>query len=435
MTDDQLIENELVRCNRCGYCMSTCPAYHVDLDESQTARGRLALLEALREGQLEQPGRDLAEAFSGCLLCGACSEACFSGVRTDDLMVRARAALKGGRRGPSATRLLTHQLLLRPRRMTALMRLAGTGRRAGLVGLARRVSPLLNLAETLAEPAPRRFLRDRLTELGFRPEPGQPGVLVLPRDPAALRAGPRVLYFIGCGTNYQLPEPGAAALRVLARAGCEVVVCPHVCCGLPPYSYGDLPSAQALARRNVELLGAVAAEYVVTECGSCGRFLKRYPELLAETPAAAAAQALGARVRDFTELLGDLRLPAPVRPLGEVVTYHDPCHLGRGQGVTEAPRRLLREAAGARLVELPEADWCCGGAGTYNLAHPERAGEILRRKVDNIRRTGASVVATACPACVVQIRHGLRQSGSATRVRHVAEVVAEAQGLIPKSEK
>jgi glycolate oxidase iron-sulfur subunit len=219
-------------------------------------------------------------------------------------------------------------------------------------------------------------------------------------------------------------------MQLLARAGCEVVVCPHVCCGLPPYSYGELASTRELAGHNLKLLGDVEADYIVTDCGSCGRFLKRYPELLAEAEGLRRqAERLATKVRDFTELLSQLPLPAPIHPPAQVITYHDPCHLGRGQGLTAEPRRLLREAAGANLVELPDADWCCGGAGTYSLVHADRSGRILRRKVDNIAGTGASVLATACPACILQIRHGLRQSGLPVAVRHVAEIVAEAQGL------
>lgn len=443
MADENLIAQELVRCNKCGYCMSTCPTYHVDLDEAQVARGRLALLQALTEGDLPlakqrnpQLERALSEALTGCLLCGACTEACFSAVRTDELMVRARQSLSARRRRPSVPRLVARLLLMAPERLAALFRAAGLGRRTGVVGLLRRLSPTLNLAEQMAEPPPSRFLRDRLREIGFQPDPQHPGALVLPRDPQALEAGPRVLYFIGCGTNFQLPDPGAAAMRLLSRAGCEVVVVPHVCCGLPVYAYGEMESARSLARRNLELLGSVGAELIVTECGSCGRFLKRYTELLAEDPAGSAeVEGFSARVRDFTELLADLPLRPPVRPAQEVVTYHDPCHLGRGQGITEAPRRLLREAAGAEFVELPEADWCCGGAGTYSLVHPERSAEILRRKVGNIAATAATVVATACPACLMQLRHGLRRSGSSARVRHVAEIVAEAQGIVPEGDR
>jgi glycolate oxidase iron-sulfur subunit len=248
---------------------------------------------------------------------------------------------------------------------------------------------------------------------------------VLPRE-AGAPLGPRVGYFIGCGTNFQEPRTGEAATRLLARAGCEVVALPNVCCGLPPYSYGDREAARELARKNVEILAAAGTDYVVTECGSCSRFLKRYAELLEDDPAAVE---VAAKVRDWTEFMAEQPLPPPVRPWPGVVTYHDPCHLGRGQGIREAPRRLLTEGAGATLVELPEADWCCGGAGSYNLTHPEMSLAILQRKLDNVRSTGAPTVATACPACLIQIGYGLRREGSSVQPRHVAEILAQAQGI------
>jgi glycolate oxidase iron-sulfur subunit len=431
MTDDQLTTTELLRCNKCGYCQSTCPTYAVTLSEANVARGRLALVSALEEGDLESL-EALRGPFFDCLLCGACTEACFSAVRTDEVMVRAREAFHRQHGQPFVQRFIFRRLLGHPERLAALMRLAGTAKRTGLsrlfrrLGLLRWINATLEGAEGLVETVPRRFLRERLEAIGFRRHrTGCGEELVLPREDGA-PLGPRVAYFIGCGTNLQEPGTGEAAMRLLARAGCEVVALPNVCCGLPPYSYGDREAARELARKNLEVLRATQAEYVVSECGSCSHFLKQYAELLAGEPGVAE---VAAKVRDWTELLAEQPLPAPVRPWPGLVTYHDPCHLGRGQGLREAPRRLLAEAAGATVVELPEADWCCGGAGSYNLTHPEMSLAILRRKLDNIRQTAAPTVATACPACLIQIGYGLRREGSTVQPRHVAEIVAEAQGL------
>jgi glycolate oxidase iron-sulfur subunit len=428
---DDLITTELLRCNKCGYCQSTCPTYAVTLNEANVARGRNALAGALQEGDLESL-EALRGPFFDCLLCGACTEACFSSVRTDEVMVRARQAFHEQHGQPFVQRFIFRRLLGHPERLAALLRLAGTGKRTGLsrlfrrLGLLRWINATLEGAEGLVESVPRRFLRDRLGAIGFRRHrTGRGDELVLPREEGA-PLGPRVAYFLGCGTNFQEPRTGEAAIRLLARAGCEVVALPNVCCGLPPYSYGDLDSARELARKNLPVLRDTDAEYLVTDCGSCSRFLKDYAELLADEPGVAE---VAAKVRDWTEVLVERPLPPPVRPWPGLVTYHDPCHLGRGQGIREAPRKLLTEAAGATLVELPEADWCCGGAGSYNLSHPEMSLAILRRKLDNIGRTRAQTVATACPACLIQLSYGLRQDASPTQTRHVAEIVAYAQGI------
>ncbi|HEY3397038.1 MAG TPA: (Fe-S)-binding protein [Armatimonadota bacterium] len=435
MNDTDLIAGELLRCNKCGYCQSVCPTYQISQDEAGVARGRLELLSEVQDGELE-PLEALRGPFFDCLMCGACTQACFSAVRTDELMVRARQDFHRRHGQPFAQSFIFHRLLGYPERLTALMRLAGAGKRSGLTRLFRRLGLLgwinatLEGAEGLVETMPRRFLRDRLAEIGFIRRGVATGEeLVLPRSITAPR-GPRVAYFIGCGTNFQQPAAGEAALRLLAHAGCEVVALPNVCCGLPPYSYGDLEAARTLARQNLAILGRAQVDYLVTECGSCSRFLKQYGELLADDPAAVAeAEDLAVQTRDFTELLASLPLPPPVRPWPGVVTYHDPCHLGRGQGLRAEPRRLLTEAAGATLVELPEADWCCGGAGSYNITHPEMSLAILRRKVENIRGTGADTVVTACPSCLIQLSWGLREGETPIAVRHVAEVVAAAQGL------
>ncbi len=431
MTENDLTTTELLRCNRCGYCQSTCPTYAATLSEANVARGRLALVSAVQEGDLEAL-EALREPFFDCLLCGACTQACFSAVRTDEVMVRAREAFHRRHGQPFVQRFIFRQLLGHPERLAVLVRLAGAGKRSGLsrlfrrLGLLRWINATLEGAEGLVETVPRRFLRDRLEAIGFRRHrKGHAEELVLPRETGA-PLGPRVAYFIGCGTNLQEPRTGEAAMRLLAQAGCEVVALPNVCCGLPPYSYGDREAARELAHRNLEVLVATDANYIATECGSCSHFLKQYAELLEGEPGVAE---VAAKIRDWTELMVQQPLPPPIRPWPDVVTYHDPCHLGRGQDLREAPRRLLTEAAGAVLVELPEADWCCGGAGSYNLTHPEMSLAILRRKLDNVWQTGAQTVATACPACLIQLGYGLRRGGSPVRPRHVAEIVAEAQGL------
>lgn len=436
MNDEQIVATELLRCNKCGYCQSTCPTYQVTRADANVARGRNALVEALREGEL--PALEaLRGPFFDCLLCGACTVACFSAVRTDEIMVRARQDFHRRHGQPFVQRFIFRQLLGRPERLTALMRLLGAGKRSGLsrlfrrLGLLRWINATLEGAEGLVETIPRRFLRDLLPALGFhRRRTGRGHEWVLPRDEQALAVGPRVGYFLGCGTNFQEPRSGAAAMLLLARAGCEVVALPNVCCGLPPYSYGDLEVARELARANLQIIAEAGVEQVVSDCGSCSRFLKAYRDLLAEeAEARARAEEISGRVRDFTEILAERPLPPPVKPWPGTVTYHDPCHLGRGQGLREAPRRLLREGAGADLVELPEADWCCGGAGSYSITHPDLSLAILRRKVSNIRRTGAATVATACPSCLIQLAYGLRRERSPVQVKHVAEILAATQGV------
>jgi glycolate oxidase iron-sulfur subunit len=432
----QLTENELARCNRCGYCMATCPTYRVLRDERRVARGRNELVRQVHEGRMEL-GEDLRGPLFDCLLCGACTETCFGSVETAELLVQARSAWHAAHGQPLAQRLIFSQLLPHPERMAALMRGYALGKGTGLVDLAARlgilkfVSPAADVANGLAPAAPRRFLRDRLPALGFQRESAGGVTVWRLRPGAGAPVGPTVAYFIGCGTNYQVPQPGAAAMRVLALAGCQVLVLPNVCCGMPPYAYGDLEAARGLVRQNLRALAAVPFDFAVSECASCSGFLKRWPGLLEGQPEAPEAVALLPRVRDLTELLAELPLPA-APPQGISVTYHQPCHLGRGQGVREQPRRLLRDAGGYELRELPEAEWCCGGAGSYSLTHPEIAQEVLARKMGRVSQTGAEVLATSCAGCMVQLGHGVRQHAPGVRLLSLPELLARAYQIVPE---
>ncbi len=418
----QEVAEELLRCSRCGFCLSNCPTYRVTLSERFVARGRNRIAEGVWNGKLPL-SREQTEPLLQCLLCGACTTACRSSVKTDQVMVhtRHRAWQEHGR--PAAMRLFFDTLLPNPRLLRRVVKLVGLGKRSGLSSLAHRLGLLrwinarLDGAEGLVETMPRTFLRDRLKALGFeRQQQDNLGYWIWPK-PEGL-AGPRLLYFIGCGTNLQLPHTGEAALKVLHAGGAELLVVEHVCCGLPPYSYGDLESVERLARRNLGPLTALAPDYIVSECGSCTSFLRKYEELLGEE-----GKVVSDRIRDFTQAALELDLPRLTEPLR--VTYHDPCHLVRGQNIFVEPRELLRRV-GCDLVELKEADWCCGGAGTYNVMHPELSLGILERKIENLRATGAPVAVTACPSCIIQLQYGTRRFGVDMQVLHVAEVLARA---------
>ena len=424
--DSEFIEGELSRCNKCGYCMQSCPVYRSVRREAAVARGRNQVLRDVVQGEHELP-RQALQPFFDCLLCGACTVDCFGGVKTKELMVRAREGYHARYGQPAIQRYFFRKLLPNPSRLTRLLRLASLGKRSGLSGLARRagllrwLNPTLHTADGLVATMPKTFLRDRLGSLGFTRSKGR--VIELSCLEPERATGPRVLYFIGCGPNFQLPQTAEAAIRLLSKGGCHVTVAPNYCCGLPAWSYGDIEAARLLARQNLDLLDSLDFDLLVTECGSCSGFLKEYPALLGDDM---RARRLADRTRDITEVLATLSWPAP-RPANATVTYHDPCHLSRGQEISEQPRRLLVDAGGFQLAEMAESNWCCGGAGSYNLSHPQMSQEILSRKLDRIADTQADVVATACPACIIQIGCGVRSRGWALPVRHVVELVAAAQ--------
>ncbi len=428
MRDLDYIESELSRCNKCGYCMQSCPIYRTTRRESQVARARNQTVRAITEGGADIT-REMLEPFFDCLLCGACTLDCFGRVQTKELMVRAREAFNSEFGDPVVRRYIFRTLLADPKLLTVFVKMAGLGKRTGVSGVARRLgllrwlSPSLDAAEGLVESMPDRFLRAKLISLGFK-EVEEGGVKVMRLDPEQA-SGPHVAYFIGCATNFQLPGMGEASIRMLSAAGCRITIAPNVCCGLPPYSYGDIEGAHDLARMNVDLFSGLDFDLLVTECGSCSGFLKEWAHLLPDSREAAD---LSSRTRDMTEVLADLTLPKP-RTTGGTVTYHDPCHLGRQQGITEAPRKLLVDVGGFELKEMAESNWCCGGAGSYNLSHPELSKEVLARKMGRIQDTGAEIISTACPACLIQLDFGARTQDTRRPVRHVIELLAERLGL------
>jgi glycolate oxidase iron-sulfur subunit len=370
--------------------------------------------------------RELGPALFECLLCRACTANCFPAVRTDEIMAAARAEYVARVGQSPLLSFAFRELLPNPRRMTRLMRVLGLGKRTGLSGLA-RVARILGLfgkeverADEFMPKIPREFLRDRLARI----------LPLVPAPKGAMRVG----YFVGCGINFALPQVGEATLRFLSRHGTEMWPLNNCCCGLPAYAYGDLEAARRLAVQNLAVLSEIELDAIVTDCASCSSFLKEYPSLLADDPALAAqAKALQTKIADFTFLAANLRgitsnsairNPQSAISPGRIVTWHDPCHLSRYQSVTAEPRALLRAMPGLEYREMAESDWCCGGAGSYSIAHYDLSMRILDRKMQNLAKTGAGLLVTACPSCILQLSYGVRRAGLEVEVKHISEILA-----------
>ena len=238
----------------------------------------------------------------------------------------------------------------------------------------------------------------------------------------------RVAYFVGCGVNHLLPEIGEATVNLLEVSGYGVSVSRSYCCGLPSYANGDLDTARRLARGNLRLFKNKNVASVVTDCASCSSFLKGYTELLADDPAfGPLAAKFSGKVLDITEFLAGVSPEPQAAQLPITVTYHDPCHASRYQGLRAEPRKILRSIPGLMFVEMQEADWCCGGAGTYGVKHPDLSDRILGRKMENVARTGAEFLVTSCPSCILQLSYGLRRHNLPMKVLHLSQVLEMAR--------
>jgi len=406
-------DHTIAMCNRCGFCQVACPTFRATGHEAGVARGRVALLKALNEGRLEWTA-DLEEPLFACLLCGACTTHCFPAVPTADLIIDAREEYldKVGRK--RLHKLLFEQLLPYPDRLRRAAKAATLGKNTGLSSVARALG-LLRIfgrdfprSEKIVGRMPGYALRER-----FRPG-------VLEGKGEQLRIG----YFVGCGMEIMNPVAGEASLDLLRETAREVHVLDNVCCGLPAKCYGDREAARRLAEKNLEVFTSEPFDAIVTDCSSCASFLKRYADQFDEgDPLYDQSKAVASRVRDMVEQVLASSLPRFEEAEQIIATYHDPCHASRGQGLTKEPREILRSLPGVEYRELPEADWCCGGAGSYALSHFEIAMKVLERKIDNVEKTGANVLATSCPACIIQLSYGVRTRKLPVQVCHLSELI------------
>jgi len=405
--------DEISHCNKCGFCQVACPIFRSTGHESGVARGRLALLRALIEGRLDWNSQ-VEEPLFDCLLCGACTANCFPAIPTSDLVIKACSEYleKVGKK--SIHHLLFDYLLPFPRRLHLAARAVALGKNTGISALARALG-LLRIfgrdfaqAEEIIETLPPLPFRDKI----------KPGVFEGSGE--KLHIG----YFVGCGVDIIQQDAGHATLQILKKIGKTVTLMENCCCGLPAWSYGDLEVAKKLARKNLEILSAHEFDAIVTDCSSCASHMKTYPEILNDDEKSRdLAMSISSRFQDMVELMYTAAdaFPSSADPI--TVTYHDPCHATRGQGLSKEPREILKNMPGIEYKELPEADWCCGGAGSYALSHYDLSRRVLDRKMENLKKTGADVIVTSCPACMIQLSYGIRKHGLKIKVSHISQVV------------
>ena len=397
-----LDERKSLACVHCGLCLSSCPTYLETGNENDSPRGRIYLMRALQSGRAPL-GEVAVQHIDRCLGCRACEAACPSGVAYGELLESTREHVERGYRRSRwqrfLRRVLIEQVIPFPRRLKlALLP-------ARLVRFARAESWLPGIARDMLLLLPVAGREGRLPEL----------------SPAATAECGRVGFIRGCVMNVLFGATNEASVQLLNKSGYAVVTPrEQTCCGALYAHSGNLEKARACARQNIAAFEAVGLDVVVINAAGCGSTLKEYGHLLANDPHwAKRAANFSAKVKDLTEVI------EPARASGQgsgKVTYHDACHLAHAQRITRPPRALVQAVAGESFIELPEADVCCGSAGSYNLTEPEMAGRLQRRKIENILRTGATTVITTNPGCILQMRAGLKKAGAAhVQVLHLAD--------------
>jgi glycolate oxidase iron-sulfur subunit len=421
----------LQQCMHCGLCLPTCPTYLETGRERNSPRGRISLMRAIADGELDTT-KGFADEMSYCLGCLACATACPAGVDYATLFETARAEVErsGVRLEPPA---LVHPLVLPA--LSPLQALRPSHRGAFLVALRGERNPEA-AAQVGAPRAPSEEARELERQtIPMRSKFSDEIIAAVEKPRGEIRH--RVAVLTGCIQDIAFSDVNRATVDVLLENGCEVTTPrSQSCCGSLHVHNGDLDDgALQLARRQIDSIDPSRFDAIISNSAGCGSHLKRYGHLLAGDPAyTGRAAAWSAKVRDISEWLVEIGFRAPAQPArganAVAVTYHEACHLCHGQKISSQPREILRAIPGVELRECPEATMCCGSAGVYSLTQPTTAAWLRDRKVGHIRSTGASIVATANPGCQLQIQQGVsnrdEDSGTSLRVVHPIVLLAEA---------
>ena len=415
------VEDQLKKCVKCGACRANCPAFAAFQREPAVARGKVALAQHVLKADIGLDDQTYL-AMSKCLLCGSCVEKCPNEVPTDEIVIAAREAL-AKKRGLTTFHAAVGQVIRNRSRMRMGAKLAA------LLGplFFKKVPETSGLR--LRFPMPFVGNKRHIPTIAKRPFmerhpeviPGEPGK-------------PRIVFFVGCMTNFVYTEVGEAALALFRHLGCTVIIPKgQQCCGLPGMSGGDIATVRDLAEKNLAELERYEADYVMTACATCGGALHRlYPLVVGKRNPGLRDRldALAAKTVDAAQLLHKLGLDPAETGTGEPVhiSYHDPCHL-RSRGLTKQPRELLKATPGVELTEMEGADRCCGLGGTFNVYHYGSSMTINEAKSRSIIETAAQAVATGCPGCMMQLSDGLKQHGSRVEVLHTLQLLARKLGV------
>ena len=401
------IKDQFQKCVRCGLCRSVCPIFKEDRRETSAPRGKVFLAQMLVNGEIA-PDSKAAQNLSMCLMCESCSSECPSGIEVHKIVSLARALVN--EKNPSftnkANKLVFKDLWNKQYLMKFGFNLLKAGQALGLLDYGTKSGLLPKSSNILGEL------------------PGRPARTALPEIiPAFTKQKARIGYFLGCATNYLYPKVAYSTVKILSHLGCEVVI-PHdlTCCGLPQLANGEPAAGHMLAEQNLDIFRRAKVEAVVCDCASCSATLAH-----AWGQAIPVYDAVTYIIQELQPNLSDQRQIN--NQLVRTVTYHDPCHLAKAQKIKQQPRQLLKLLPSIEYREMPEADNCCGGAGTFVVKNYDMSMRILDRKIASIKETGANTVATCCPTCTMQLKHGLDKHGLIIEVVHPLEILAESMGL------
>ncbi len=410
-------EEQIINCMHCGMCLPVCPTYELTKMERHSPRGRIRMIKAVAEGELDIT-ENFIESIEFCLNCQACVTACPAGVEYGQLVEAAHFNIEERKRRkkevPFLKKLLLGWLFLKQRRLRIVGFLMFIYQKTGLEFIIQKSGLLKVFSKQLHD------MSYMLPDLHKRHS--------YPYFTASNNGKPdavKVGVLTGCVQDIFFNRVNHDTIKVLAYNGYHVYVPQkQQCCGSVHGHNGELDTARNLAKRLIDQFNDAHVDYVVINSAGCGSFMKQYDEFLKDDVAYAdKAARFAEKVLDISELLTKVGFKPPGGILDLSLTYHEPCHLTHGQKVKEAPRTLLNAIPGLRFVELPESDWCCGSAGIYNITHYDASMKLLERKMNNIKSSGADYVVTGNPGCLLQLMYGSHKFKNDVTILHPVTVL------------
>jgi glycolate oxidase iron-sulfur subunit len=410
------VEGLADQCMKCGFCSFFCPVYQEELTETSMARGKNYLTKLILKGEQEFTP-EMGEILGKCLLCKRCVANCPSKTQIDRVVVAARAEMvrqkglglvKGFvfRKAMANRKAMGRYARLMQAFQWMLPKTEGSVRHLPdfIKSMGRRNFPELS----------KKFLRDQVKPV-YSPS-GAPRM--------------RVAFFMGCAIDFVYPDLGLKIIDFLVKKRNIEVVVPQdqTCCGAAVYFSGDFETGRHLAEENIKAFKDV--DYIVAACGTCSSTLKDYQKYLPDNDDMQKRYAdFGAKVKDITEFIVDvLKIPPSELKLkpefaGKKVTWHDPCHLIRYQNIKDQPRAILKGLQGITYIEMPNADLCCGMGGSFSVYHYGLSKKIALKKMEGIKATGADIVVTACPGCMINLLDNIHHNDMPQKVHHLLELV------------
>lgn len=416
LPDDDVLQ----QCIHCGMCLATCPTYELTKLERSSPRGRIRMIKAVARGEMEM-SKTFAYEMNFCLDCQACETACPAGVKYGSMVEAARVEL--GRAGLVSPlerfikKITLQYLFVRPRRLKFAARLLYLYQKTlkkilHSTGLLKLISSKLAEIDKLAPDVSRRFSDDIIPEV------------IYPEGEVKHKTA----FLTGCLMNVMFSEMNTDTIDILKETGCKIYSPKdQVCCGSMHAHNGDFKTAKMLAKKNLDAFSKYDYDFLVSNSAGCSAYMKEYVHIFKDDPEySRKAFEFSNKVKDITEYLLIIKDEINYNEIIKDITYHDACHLAHTQKIVTQPREVLSSIPGLNHIPLEESTWCCGSAGTYNIIQYDASMEILNRKMENIRKTGAEVVLTGNPGCYQQLKYGAKKFGVDVRVEHPVTLIKKA---------